>query len=89
VLRESLVEDVPRREAELRLEDEDDRDPKDEQPEDKAGETRDKAAAKAGVSSYSPNGLIGFGLVDTITLFVSRYSSSASTPSSRPKPDCL
>jgi len=37
----------------------------------------------------APNPAIGLGLVDTITLFVSRYSSSASTPSSRPKPDCL
>ena len=89
VLREALVEHVPRREAELRLEDEDDREPEEEQPEDKARQARDDAAANARVSSYSPNGLIGFGLVDTITLFVSRYSSSASTPSSRPKPDCL
>ena len=38
---------------------------------------------------YSPNGLNGLGLVDTRTLFVSRYSSSVSRPSSRPKPDCL
>jgi hypothetical protein len=89
VLREPLVEDVPRREAELRFEDEDNREPKYEKPEDEAREACDDTAANARVSSYSPNGLIGFGLVETITLFVSRYSSSASTPSSRPKPDCL
>ena len=38
---------------------------------------------------YRPNGLNGFGLVETRTLFVSRYRSSVSSPSSRPKPDCL
>ena len=72
MLREPLVEDVPRREAELRFEDEDDRNCKQKQPEDEADEARDDTAANAGMSSYSPNGLIGFGLVETITLFVSR-----------------
>ncbi len=38
---------------------------------------------------YSPKGLIGRAPVETITLFVSRYRSSVSSPSSRPKPDCL
>ena len=38
---------------------------------------------------YSPKGLIGRAPVETITLFVSRYKSSVSSPSSRPKPDCL
>ena len=42
--------------------------------------------ARAG---YSPNGLIGRVPVETTTLFVSRYRSSVSSPSSRPKPDCL
>jgi hypothetical protein len=72
VLREALVEDVPGRETELRLENEDDRDPEEEQPEYEPCQARDNAAAKTRMSSYSPNGLIGFGLVDTITLFVSR-----------------
>jgi hypothetical protein len=37
----------------------------------------------------SANGLDGFGLVETRTLLDSRYASRVSTPSSRPKPDCL
>src|SRR5918996_150756 len=49
------------------------------------GEDRPAVAAR----SYSANGLNGFGLVEWSTLFVSRYCSSVSSPSSRPKPDCL
>ncbi len=50
------------------------------------GREHEPAVAALG---YRPNGLNGFGLVETITLFVSRYASSVSSPSSRPKPDCL
>ena len=88
VPRDALVEHVPGRQAKLRLEQRDDSGREQEQPEDEAREARDVTAADAGMR-YSPNGLIGFGLVETITLFVSRYRSSVSTASSRPKPDCL
>ena len=89
--RDALVEHVPGRQAKLRLEQRDDSGREQEQPEDEAREARDVTAADVGMRGvgYSPNGFIGFGLVETITLFVSRYRSSVSTASSRPKPDCL
>jgi hypothetical protein len=40
-------------------------------------------------SAYSPNGLVGRVPVYVTTDFVSRYRSSVSSASSRPKPDCL
>src|SRR5207253_3446960 len=50
---------------------------------------RPRGEDEPAVAAQSPNGLNGLGLVETITLFVSKYSSSVSSPSSRPKPDCL
>jgi len=91
VLREALVEDVPRREPERRAEDEDDAERKDEQAEDEAHAPRGVAAANARMrrARYSPKGLEGLEPVDCTTACVSRYRSSVSIESSRPKPDCL
>ena len=74
MLREALVEHVPGRQAEPRLEDQDDREREDEEPEQEAGEAGCKAAADARVrlAGYSPKGLNGRALVETSTLFVSR-----------------
>ena len=47
------------------------------------------AIAKALAAEGAKLMINGFGEVETITLFVSRYRSSVSIPSSLPKPDCL
>jgi len=39
--------------------------------------------------AYKPHGLTGLPLVETKTVFVSRYISIVSSEPSRPKPDCL
>src|SRR5262249_28595615 len=49
----------------------------------------DRRRARRAAQPYRPNGLNGLALVETRTLLVSRYKSSVSSPSSRPKPDCL
>jgi len=73
VLCDALVQDVPGREAELRLEDQHDPEREDEQPDDQARRTGDVAAAHTRMRlRYSPNGLNGFGLVEKRTPFVSR-----------------
>ena len=72
VPRDPLVEDVPRREPEPRLEHRDDAGCKQEQPEAERHRAAAAAPADDRMCAYSPNGLIGFGLVETTTLFVSR-----------------
>src|SRR5262249_59342088 len=74
VLRQPLVEHVPRREAEIGLEQADDPACEEEQAADEARAAGRRPAAnpRSGVVLYSPNGLKGFGEVEWMTLFVSR-----------------
>src|SRR4029078_5026795 len=68
VLRDALVQHVPRREPELRLEDEDDAEREEEQPEDQARKARGVAAAddRVGRGRYSPERLKGFAAATAI-----------------------
>jgi hypothetical protein len=91
VLREPLAKDIPRRQPELRAENKDDTERKDEQTEDEARAPRGIATANPRMrrARYSPKGLEGLEPVDCATAFASRYRSSVSIKNSRPKPDCL
>jgi hypothetical protein len=74
VLGESLVEDVPRRQPEIRLQQADDPAGEEEQAADEARAPRRRPATNPwrGVVLYSPKGLKGLGEVEWMTLLVSR-----------------
>ncbi len=74
MLGKPLVEDVPRRQAEIRLQQADDPAREEEQAADEARAARRRTTADPwrGVVLYSPKGLKGFGEVEWMTLFVSR-----------------
>jgi hypothetical protein len=72
VPREPLVEHVPGRETEPRLEDRHDPEREQDEAEEEARRARRVAAADSGMSLYSWNGLKGFEPVATSTPFVSR-----------------
>ena len=75
---DALVEHVPRRQAEVRLEQQHDPAGEEEEPADEADRARDVAAADArrrcvaAAAGYSPNGLKARAEVECSTLFVSR-----------------
>ncbi len=73
MLGEALMEDVPRRQAEIRLQQAHDPAREEEQATDETHAARRRPATDPWrVVLYSPKGLKGFGEVEWMTLFVSR-----------------